>query len=961
VAPPFPPGRWPEVSRLIDAAVELTPAEQTAYLDGVCAGDPELRAEVARLLQTSSDGADFLDAPGPEYAAPYLREVSGDPAGAEGTRVGPYRIIGEAGHGGMGTVFLAERADDQYRKRVALKLVRGSLALDDHMVRRFREERQILASLDHPGIAKLLDGGVTPEGLPWFAMEYVEGRPIDRHASEGTLTIEARLELFLAVCDAVQYAHRNLVVHRDLKPSNILVTAGGQVKLLDFGIAKMLATGDSTITQTGFRAMTPEYASPEQLRGDAIAVASDVYSLGVLLYELLSGQRPYLVQSREPHELAKAILEQTPIPPSERAPERDRRRLRGDLDTIVGTALRKEPDRRYRSVELLAGDIRRHLDGLPVVARGDTRAYRAGKFVRRHRAGVLAGAAVALALVAGLGAALWQARVASREAAKEREVRKFLVGVFRVSSPDQSLGRDITARELLERGTRGVDSALAGQPEVRSELLGVLGEIHLELGLYPRADTLLRRAVELARHDGAQDLVLADRLAALSMALLEEAQVATADSLLRQVLTMRRRKRGGEDSSVAATLSLLASVQWRQGGYARAESLDRAALAIDRRLFGSKHRAVAEDLNNLGVVLIDAGKLAAADSAQREAVAIRRKLLAPDDPNLLTSLHNLGNLRLKQGEFAEAESLYRQVLDTRRRLYPNGHPLMATDLIDLGDLMVQSGRRSEAEPLYVEGLAMRRSLLGPDHPETIIAVNGLGVLRYFNGDLAGAEGDMREVLANWRRTLGDEHPNTLMATNNLAAILRDEGKYREAEPMMRRLLTTRRRVLGTEHRDVAQSLQNLGVLLRSAGRPAEAELALREALAIDRRALPSGNPTTAIILMDLGGVLTERGRADEAEPMLREALATWTEKVPTSPNAARARQVLGVCLTRRGQYQAAERLLLDSYASASLRNDYWGTKRTGEVLRGLVALYDSWGKPAQAANYRRVLRRRSVP
>jgi eukaryotic-like serine/threonine-protein kinase len=961
VAPPFPPGRWPEVSRLIDAAVELAPAEQTAYLDEVCAGDPELRAEVARLLETSAEGADFLDAPGPDYAAPYLREVSGDPTGAEGTRVGPYRIIGEAGHGGMGTVFLAERADDQYRKRVALKLVRGSLALDDHMVRRFREERQILASLDHPGIAKLLDGGVTPEGLPWFAMEYVEGRAIDRHASEGTLTIEARLELFLAVCDAVQYAHRNLVVHRDLKPSNILVTAGGQVKLLDFGIAKMLATGDSTITQTGFRAMTPEYASPEQLRGDVIAVASDVYSLGVLLYELLSGQRPYLVQSREPHELAKAILEQTPTPPSERAPERDRRRLRGDLDTIVGTALRKEPDRRYRSVELLAGDIRRQLDGLPVVARGDTRAYRAGKFVRRHRAGVVAGAAVALALVGGLGAALWQARVASREAAKEREVRKFLVGVFRVSSPDQSLGRDITARELLERGTRGVDSALAGQPEVRSELLGVLGEIHLELGLYPRADTLLRRSVELARRDGAPDLVLADRLAALSTALLEEAQVATADSLLRQVLTMRRRKRGDEDSSVAATLSLLASVQWRQGGYARAESLDRAALAIDRRLFGSEHRAVAEDLNNLGVVLIDAGKLAAADSAQREAVAVRRKLLAPDDPNLLTSLHNLGNLRLKQGEFAEAESLYRQVLDTRRRLYPNGHPLMATDLIDLGDLMVQSGRRSEAEPLYVEGLAMRRSLLGPDHPETIIAVNGLGVLRYFDGDLAGAEGEMREVLANWRRTLGDEHPNTLMATNNLAAILREEGKYREAEPMMRRLLATRRRVLGTEHRDVAQSLQNLGVLLRSAGRPGEAELTLREALAIDRRALPSGNPTTAIIQMDLGGLLTERGRADEAEPMLREALATWTEKVPTSPNAARAQQVLGVCLTHRGQYQEAERLLLDSYASASQQNDYWGAKRTGEVLRGLVALYDSWGKPAQAAHYRRVLRSRSAP
>jgi tetratricopeptide (TPR) repeat protein len=899
--------------------------------------------------------ADFLDEPGPEYAAPYLREVSVEPVGSEGTRVGPYRIVGEAGRGGMGTVYLAERADDEYRKRVALKLVRGGLALDDHLVRRFREERQILASLDHPGIAKLLDGGVTPEGLPWFAMEYVEGQPIDRYAAEAKLDIDDRLELFLAVCDAVQYAHRNLVVHRDLKPSNILVTAAGEVKLLDFGIAKIVASGDSTITQTGFRAMTPEYASPEQLRGDAIAVASDVYSLGVLLYELLSGQRPYRVQGREPHEVARAILEEAPPPPSEQGPERDRRRLRGDLDTIVLAALRKEPERRYQSVELLAGDIRRHLGGLPVTARADTLRYRAGKFVGRHRVGVAAGGAVALALVGGLGAALWQARVASREAAKEREVRKFVVDVFRVSAPDQSRGRDVTARELLEQGTRRVDSALVGQPEVRSELLGVLGDIHLELGLYPRADTLLRRSVELARTQQVEDLVLADRLEGLSTALLQEEQVAGADTLLHEVLAIRRRKLGEEDSSVAATLNLLASAQWRQANYARAESLHRVALGVERRLFGNTHPMVASELNDLGVVFIDAGKLASADSAQGEAVAIWRKLVGPDNPELLTSLHNLANLRLKQGDLVEAERLYRQVLDTRRRLYPKGHPLMATDLNDLGDIMVQSGRRSEAEPLYVEALAMRRSLLGPDHPETIITVNNLGVLRFFNGDFPGAESDLRQVLANWRRTLGDEHPNTLMATNNLAAILRDEGKYHEAEPMMRELLATRRRVLGTAHRDVAQSLQNLGLLLRSTGRTAEAEAALREAVAIDRQVLPSGNPTTAIILTDLGAVLNERGRAKEAEPLLREAVATWTEKGPTSLNAARAQRELGVSLTRHGKYVEAERSLLAGYAITSPRKDYWGVKRTGEILRGLVGLYEAWDKPLQEAKYRREL------
>ena len=773
--------------------------------------------------------------------------------------------------------------------------MRGGLTFDDPLVRRFREERQILASLEHPGIAKLLDGGVTADGLPWFAMEYVEGRPVDRYAADTGLSIEARIGLFLSVCDAVQYAHRNLVIHRDLKPSNILVTAQGEVKLLDFGIAKILGNEGAGISQSGLRAMTPEYASPEQLRGSAIAVASDVYSLGVLLYELLTGQRPYRVTSREPQELANAILTEVPLPASERAPPRDRRRLRGDLDTILATALRKEPDRRYRTVEALAADLRRHLDGRPVTARRDTRAYRAGKFVRRHRLGVLTGAAVAVALLCALGAALWQAGVASKEAAKEREVRRFLVDVFRVSSPDQSRGSDISARELLDQGARRADSALAGQPEVLSELLSVLGQIHLELGLFPRADTLFRRSVELAQRDGGEeDLVVADRLAGLATALIEEARIDAADSLLQRVLAVRRRERGDQDSSVAATLGLLASVQWRHGNYERAESLHRAALAIDRHLLGNEHPVVAEDLNDLAVVLTDAGKLPAADSAGRESVAIRRKRLPPEDPALLTSLHNLANLRLKQGELPEAEQLYRQVIETRRRLYPHGHPLMATDLVDLGDLLVQAGRREEAGPLFEEALAMRRTLLGPDHPETINAVNSLGVLRYFNGDLEGAEVNIRQVLANWRRTLGEDHPSTMMATNNLGAILRDQRRFQESESLMRSLLATRRRVFGQSHPDVAQSLQNLALLLRMTGRPDEAERSLREALAIDQRVLPAGSPLTAGIQMELGSLLTERGRPGEGEPLLRESLASFVGRTgASSTNTARAKGELG--------------------------------------------------------------------
>ncbi|HEY7635828.1 MAG TPA: serine/threonine-protein kinase [Gemmatimonadales bacterium] len=940
-------------------ALELTSAERQSYLDAACAGDPLLRAEVSRLLDPSPHAADFLDQPAAVYAGPFIRDVDEEPTPSAGALVGPYRIVGEAGHGGMGTVYLAERADDQYRKRVAVKLVRAGLSLDDHLIRRFREERQILASLDHPGIAKLLDGGITAEGLPWFAMEYVEGRPIDRYAVEAGLSIEARLRLFLEVCEAVQYAHRNLVIHRDLKPSNILVSESGEVKLLDFGIAKMVGPGAEAITQSGVPAMTPEYASPEQLRGKTIGVGSDVYSLGILLYELLSGERPYRATNRDPLELARAILEQDPAPPSERVSPSVRRRLRGDLDTIVGMVLRKEPERRYPTVELLAGDIRRHLQGLPVTAQADSWTYRARKFVGRHTAGVAAALIVLVALTVGLGTALWQGRVASREAAKEREVRNFLVGLFKVSAPDQSRGQEISARELLDRGARRVDSALAGQPIILSELLGVLGEIHLELGLLPKADTLLRRSVELARgQGGGSEMVVAERLAALSEVLLQEAQVEPADSILQQVLAIRRRQMGENDSSVAATLGLLASVQWRQGHYVAAESLHRAALAIDRRLLGNNHAVVAEELNDLGVVLSDARRLASADSAFEDAIAIQRKVLSPDNPELLISFHNLANLRLRQGDLPAAERLYRQVLETRRRVYPKGHPLMATDLADLGDLLLQAGKREEAKANYVEALAMRRALLGPDHPETINALNSLGILGYFNGAFAEAEHDMREVLANWRHTLGDEHPNTLMATNNLAAILRDQGKYRESEAMMQQLLATRRRVLGN-HPDVAQSLQNLGLLYRQTGRTTEAERALREALEIDRRALPPGNPLTAGILMELGAVLVDRGRATEAEPLLRESLATWIEKTgATSPKAAQAQQLLGSCLTRLGKYREAEPLLLASHATTSPRTDYWGVKRTGDVRRSLVALYQSWGKPAEARKYRHMPKNR---
>ena len=472
------PERWKLIEPLLDAALELPLEARGAFLASAC-GDPVLRAEVELLLASCARAEGWLTRSAPDLYAGLIAELD-TPGAAEGARIGPYRIVGEAGHGGMGTVYIAERDDDQYRKRVALKVVRGGPGLDSQLVRRFVEERQILASLDHPNIARLLDGGVTGDRSPWFAMEFVGGLPLDRYCDAHRLSIERRLALFLDACNAVQYAHRNLVVHRDLKPSNILVTDTGEVKLLDFGIAKLLAQSAaadrSPVTQTELRLLTPEYASPEQVRGEPVSTTSDVYSLGVVLFGLLTGGRPHQHAGRA---LERAVLEEEPERPSAVAirapveaaaargltPERLRRRLRGDLETIVLMALRKEPERRYLTVEQLAGDLRCYLDGRPVTARRNSWAYRAGKFVARNPGGVAAAIGLTVLLVGfGVVTAAQSARTA-RERDKAKQLAGFLTELFAAPDPWRNRGQSVTAREMLDSGAVRLDRQLRDQPE----------------------------------------------------------------------------------------------------------------------------------------------------------------------------------------------------------------------------------------------------------------------------------------------------------------------------------------------------------------------------------------------------------------------------------------------------------------------------------------------------------------
>jgi serine/threonine protein kinase/tetratricopeptide (TPR) repeat protein len=886
---------------IFEHAVGLERARREAYLASACGADAALRAEVEGLLRAHDGAAKFMATPTAGSLAdamPTADSASSFASAATvvsplregpGTRIGPYKILQLIGEGGFGSVFMAEQ-EKPVARRVALKIIK--LGMDTHqVVARFEQERQALAMMDHPNIAKVLDAGATDTGRPFFVMELVKGDPIAEYADKQNMSIDERLALFAQVCNAVQHAHTKGIIHRDIKPSNVLVsTQDGRphAKVIDFGIAKATLsklTEKTLFTEHRQLIGTPEYMSPEQAEGSLdIDTRTDVYSLGVLLYELLTGTTPFTSQelrSAAYAEIQRIIREVEPPKPSTRLsnnaqtlasvaarrqlePKRLGTLVRGELDWIVMKALEKDRQRRYETPSGLAADIQRYLTGEAVVAAPPSTAYRFKKFVKRNRVMVSAGSAVAAALLIGVVAFAWQFKLASDQ-------RDLAVQAERAEAEQRKAAEAARAEAVAQQTEAEKQEAEAKKQETEAKKQAAIASA---VAIF---QTDMLAAVDPANLP--KDPVTGEPLKdAVTVVQAIEAAVKKldADGGGEGVLKDQPLVEAGVRNTIGMTLRSL-------GRYDQTEPILRKSLDLRRDSLPAGHPEIANSLTNLAGLLKDQNKLAEAEPLYREALAIRRASLTAGHPDIAQALNNLALLLVEQNKFAEAEPLLREALQIRRAALPAGHPDLASGLNNLGTLLQDQNKRAEAEPLFREALAIWRAALPAGHPEIARGLNNLAFLLHDQNKLAEAEPLYREALEIRRASLPAGHTSIATGLNNLATLLQDQNKLAEAEPLYREALEIDRAALPAGHPDIAGGVSNLAVLLHSQNKPAEAEPLYREALALWRASRPAGHPDIAIGLFNLARVQQALGKTAEAR-------VSWDEVIPilrkNSPNGS---------------------------------------------------------------------------
>jgi serine/threonine protein kinase/tetratricopeptide (TPR) repeat protein len=853
-----------EIARIVARAGSLGPRERFAYIRAACANDTDAfdRVLLAHNI-TQSNGQ--RDGAGNDEA---FWEVD-----RSGEMLGSWRLRRRLGGGGMSDVYLAERVGE-YSHLVAVKLVRpGLVSRADH--NRLRAERQILARLNHRNIARLLDGGTTADGIPYLVMEYVDGERIDLYCDRHRLPLKERLALFRGVCAAVHAAHQNLIVHRDLKPSNILVTRDRTLKLLDFGIAKLMEVRETVhtvaVTQADVRLFTPGHASPEQVSGGLITTATDIYLLGVLLYELLTGRKPFEMNGVRLAEMERIICSQSPPLPSvvlnprnapavegpriEEAAEcrgttvqRLRKELSGDLDNIIMKALRKEPERRYTSADELAADLRRFETGQPVIARRDTWRYRTGKFVRRHSMGVAASSAAVIVLAALAGVMTFQAHrvsqersIAERERQRSDETAKFLAGLFEVADPNEAQGKEITAREILERGALRIQQELKDAPETQANLMETIGRVYLSLGLTAEARPQLEKA-----------------------------------------LVMREKLFSGDHASKASNFSALGKLELAAGRLDKALDHCREALEMNERLHGRRALAVAASLEELGQMLKVKGDFAGAEKQLKESLALFNEIEGAKSTRASSVMNELAQVMERRGDMAGAEDFYRRALAIDRAALGNDHPQVAYQVHNLAVALQNRGELEEARPLFEESVALLKRVMGVKHPDTLDALGNYGRYLQAVGDLSGAEDMFRQALKLNAEVRGAGHPYVGYDHVNLANLLQVKGEHEEAEKEFRSALKIYAGTLPPDHQYVASAQTGLARTLIELGRLDEASTAATRALTIWRSSVPADHPQVANTQAVSAQVLALRGKDAEAEPLLTASY----EKLSTAYGSA---------------------------------------------------------------------------
>ena len=872
--------------------------------------------------------------------------------------IGRYRILRLLGEGGMGAVYEAEQ--EQPRRTVALKVIKQGRA-GPQALRRFEQESQALGRLQHPGIAQIYEAGAAFGQQPYFAMELIHGESLGVYAAAHRLNTRQRLEIMAKICEAVHHAHQRGLIHRDLKPSNILVDETGQPKILDFGVARITDSDAQATQQTGTGQLvgTLAYMSPEQVLGDPLELdtRSDVYALGVILYELLAGRMPYRIDQKL-HQVVQTIREEDPTPLSSID-----RVYRGDVETIVAKALEKDKRRRYASAAELAADIQRYLSDEPIVARPASVGYHLQKFTRRHKALAASVAAVFLILAAATVVSARSAMRANQEAATANALNDFLQNdlLAQASSTTQSGGRakpdpDLKVRTALDRAADRIAGKFDRQPEVEAAIRDTIGKTYIDLGLFAEARKQLERALELHRRLlAAENPKIFNSMSRLGEVAVRDGKYPEAEALLSKVLEIQRRVLGPGHPDTLKSMNRLAAVYRAQSRQPQAEALYSQVLQVARRVLGPEHRDTLTYMSNLAIVYIDRRKYAQAEALGKETLEIRRRVLGPDHPETLASMTNLAIVYIDQGKYAQAEALESETLEISRRVLGPEHPQTLAPMNNLALVYVDQGKYAQAEALDRETLEIKRRVLGLEHPDTLTSMNNLAFAYINQGKYAQAEALERQNLEIRRRALGPEHPDTLTSMNNLAWSQSLQGKYALAQPLYMQALQTRRRVLGPEHSNTLFTLSAMASMYQRQGTYVLAEDYAAKALEGRRHALGPEHPDTMAAAADLALAYQSQRKFVASEPLAREALATDVKKRPDDWQRFRAESLLGASLEGQKKYSEAEPLLLEGYQGMLARKERMPVPERYQLDHAgewIAQLYQAWGQPEKAAEWR---------